>query len=229
MGRRFDAVLFDAGGVLVLPDPTVIGPLLAPYGAATDYATLHRAHYAAMRAQDTAGQGLDDWGVYDLAYVAAAGIADDEREEAAVLLGRTRSPLLWRYPISGAADALRGLADAGVLIGVVSNASGQIEQALRRFAVCQVGEGPCVPVACVVDSHTVGVAKPDPAIFDFAFHALPVELDRERVAYVGDSVRNDVRGAEAAGLHGLHLDPYDDHPDATHERIAALTDLLAWT
>ena len=25
---RFDAVLFDAGGVLVLPDPTVLGPLL---------------------------------------------------------------------------------------------------------------------------------------------------------------------------------------------------------
>ena len=29
---RFDAVLFDAGGVLVLPDPTVIGPLLVQYG-----------------------------------------------------------------------------------------------------------------------------------------------------------------------------------------------------
>jgi hypothetical protein len=30
MGARFDAVLFDAGGVLVLPDPTVLG---APAGA----------------------------------------------------------------------------------------------------------------------------------------------------------------------------------------------------
>lgn len=229
MGRRFDAVLFDAGGVLVLPDPTVIGPLLAPYGAATDYATLHRAHYAAMRAQDRDGHGLDDWPVYDAAYVRAAGIDEAEIDEAAVLLGRTRSPLLWRYPIAGAADALRGLADAGVLIGVVSNASGQIEQALRRFAVCQVGEGPCVPVACVVDSHTVGVAKPDPAIFDFAFHQLPPGIERARVAYVGDSVRNDVRGAQAAGLHALHLDPYDDHADADHERLRSLTDLLVWT
>ncbi len=25
---RFDAVLFDAGGVLVLPDPTVLGPVV---------------------------------------------------------------------------------------------------------------------------------------------------------------------------------------------------------
>ena len=224
--RRLDAVLFDAGGVLVLPDPTVIGPLLAPYGADPSYACLHRAHYAGMRAQDTRGAGLDDWAVYDLAYVTAAGVPEHEAEEAAVLLGRTRSPLLWRYPIEGASATLRGLADAGVPIGVVSNASGQIEQALRRFAVCQVGEGDCVPVSCVVDSEVVGVAKPDPAIFTFALDVLG--LGPERVAYVGDSVRNDVQGAQAAGLVALHLDPYDDHADADHERIRALSDLLAF-
>ena len=227
MGRRFDAVLFDAGGVLVLPDPTVLGPLLSPYGALTTYAAHHRAHYAAMRAQDTDGNGLDDWDVYDAAYVRAVGVPEDEADEAALLLGRTRSPLLWRFPIEGAATALHGLAEAALPIGVVSNASGQIEQALRRFAVCQVGEGPCVPVACVVDSEVVGVAKPGPRIFTIALDVLG--LAPERVAYVGDSVRNDVRGAEAAGLHPLHLDPYDDHPDATHERIRFLTDLLAWT
>ena len=37
---------------------------------------------------------------------------------------------------------------------------------------------------------------------------------------------NDVRGAQAAGLVALHLDPYDDHPDADHERIRDLTDLF---
>ena len=35
MSLPLDAVLFDAGGVLVLPDPTVLSPLLAPYGGAT--------------------------------------------------------------------------------------------------------------------------------------------------------------------------------------------------
>ena len=33
---RFDAVWLDAGGVLVLPDPTVLGPLLAYYGGSAD-------------------------------------------------------------------------------------------------------------------------------------------------------------------------------------------------
>ena len=53
---NFDAILFDAGGVLVLPDPTVIGPLLAPYGGDTSIDAHRRAHYAAMAAKShTAG------------------------------------------------------------------------------------------------------------------------------------------------------------------------------
>ena len=56
MLSTIEAVLFDAGGVLLLPDPTVIGPLLAPYGAETSVDRLVRAHYAAMRAQDVDGQ-----------------------------------------------------------------------------------------------------------------------------------------------------------------------------
>ena len=224
MGRRFDAILFDAGGVLVLPDPTVLGPLLAPYGAATSYERHHRAHYAAMRAQDVDGDRHDDWDAYDRSYVASLGLEGDDAVEAAIVLGRTRTPLLWRYPIHGVTDALQALVDRDVPIGVVSNAEGQVEAALRRFKVCQVSKGDYVPVSCVIDSFVVGVAKPDAKIFSFALDVLGVAADR--VAYVGDSVRNDVRGAGAAGLTPLHLDPYDDHPDAPHERIRNLADLL---
>lgn len=222
---RFDAVLFDAGGVLVLPDPTVLAPLLAPYGAAVELEAHHRAHYAGMRALDTEGVVHDDWNAYNPAYVRALGVAEDEVDEAAFLLGRTRSPWLWRWPIPGATDALRALHQSGVPIGVVSNASGQIEAALRRAGVCQVGDGEGAPVWVVVDSHVVGVEKPDPAIFTPAVEALGIEP--RRIAYVGDSVINDVVGATAAGLHPLHLDPYDLHGDAAHERIRSLAELPA--
>jgi FMN phosphatase YigB (HAD superfamily) len=220
----FAAVLFDAGGVLVLPDPTVLGPLLAPYGAATSADAHRRAHYGAMRALDVDGEVHDDWSVYNKAYVRLLGVSDEDEVEAAFLLGRTRSPWLWRWPVPGATDVLRVLAAAGVPIGVVSNASGQIEATLRRAGVCQVGPGAGAPVVVVVDSHVVGVAKPDPAIFAPALDALG--LPPARVAYVGDSVINDVVGARAAGLHPLHLDPYDDHPGAEHDRIGSLADLL---
>ena len=33
---RFEAIWLDAGGVLVLPDPDVLGPLLAYYGGSGD-------------------------------------------------------------------------------------------------------------------------------------------------------------------------------------------------
>jgi putative hydrolase of the HAD superfamily len=71
----------------------------------------------------------------------------------------------------------------------------------------------------------VGVAKPDPAIFAHGLQALG-NPDPSRVAYVGDSVTMDVEASAAAGLHPIHLDPYDDWPDATWERITALADLL---
>jgi putative hydrolase of the HAD superfamily len=219
-----DAVLFDAGGVLLLPDPTVLAPLLAPYGANTSTESLVRAHYAAMRTQDFEGKVHDDWHVYDNAYVAACGVPEHERDEAATILGATRTAHLWRWPIVPSVVALRSLHEAGVPIGVVSNAAGQIESVLRRFGVCQVGEGDGVPVVIIIDSTIVGVAKPDPAIFSFALDVL--DAKPEHVAYVGDSYANDVVGARAAGMRPFLLDPYDDHAGADYERIKAVADLV---
>jgi len=179
-----------------------------------------------MRAQDRVWGEGEDWLPYDEAYVRAAGVPDHEIAEAAELLGRTRNSLLWRYPIPGAVDALRALNQRGVPIGIVSNATGQIERALQRAGICQAGEGAGARVEVVVDSHIVGVAKPDPRIFSFALIALSTIVPH-RIAYVGDSVHNDVHGARAAGLTPLHLDPFDDHPDAQHERIRSLAEVLA--
>jgi putative hydrolase of the HAD superfamily len=227
VSARIDAFLFDAGGVLVLPDPTVLGPTLALYGGSLAFDRHERAHYLGMAAKSEQGAEEKDWRAYDLAYVAAVGVPEEDRDEAALVLGRTRSAWLWRYPITSSVAALRSLHDRGVPIGVVSNASGQIETVLRRVRVCQLGPGDGVPVLCVVDSHVVGVAKPDPRVFASALDV--IGLSPERVAYVGDSVTMDVGGARAAGLPAVLLDPYDDHPGADFERIKDLRELLAWS
>lgn len=224
---RFDAILFDAGGILVLPDPDVLGPLLAYYGGDPAVSTHRRAHYAGMAAKSLAGSGETVWDDYDVAYVRAVGVPEHDVAEAAMVLSRTRNAHLWRWAIPESVDALRALAAAGVPIGVVSNASGQVEAALRRSGVCQVGDGPGASVRIVVDSHVVGVAKPDPAIFEPAlvhFAGTP----RDRIAYVGDSITMDVAGARAAGLHPILLDPYGDHPEADFDRVASLAELLAF-
>ena len=126
-----------------------------------------------------------------------------------------------------AASALDALATAGVPLGVVSNASGQIEDVLSRSGVCQVGDGPHVSMRVIVDSHVVGVSKPDPRIFDFALG----HFDRRRAARdrlrrrLGDDGRR--CGARGAGLHPILLDPYDDHPDADFDRLRSLSELTA--
>ncbi len=224
---RFDAVLFDAGGVLVLPDPTVLRPLLAPYGGIDDTAVHRRAHYAGMARKSRERSDERDWYSYNVAYVAAVGVHRDSLDHAVEVLDHTRSAHLWRWPIPETLQALRMLSNAGVPMGVVSNASGQIEEVLRRSGVCQTGDGPGTSMRIVIDSHVVGVAKPDPRIFD---HALPhfAEFDPARILYVGDSVTMDIASARAAGLYPVLIDPYDDHAGADFERVTSVHEIVAW-
>lgn len=223
--REIDAVLFDAGGIFVIPDPTVLAPLLRYFGASDDLEAYHRAHYRAMAAKSAAGSPESDWSRYDLAYVQSVGVPSSEQTHAAQILGRTRNAWLWRWPLHESVAALRELHQRQIPIGVVSNASGQIEDILARSGVCQVGEGAGVPVRVIVDSHIVGIAKPDPRIFDFGLAALG-SVDRSRVAYVGDSVTMDIGGARAAGLFPVLLDPHDDHQGADFHRVRSLLELL---
>jgi putative hydrolase of the HAD superfamily len=226
LAQNFDAILFDAGGILLLPDPTVLGPLLAYHGGDPSVAGHRRAHYAGMAAKSAAGSNEQFWHDYNDAYVRAVGVPDDQVEFAATVLERTRNAYIWRWPIPESVRAIEGLFEAGVPIGVVSNASGQIAEVLAQSRVCQEGEGPYTTMRVIIDSHLVGVAKPDPHIFDFALAHFD-GIERSRIAYVGDSVTMDVGGARAAGLHPILLDPYDDHPGADFQRLRSLEELLA--
>jgi FMN phosphatase YigB (HAD superfamily) len=166
-----------------------------------------------------------DWTVYRRAYLASLGVDEGDLDDAVDAMSRVWSALIWRFRIEESVAALWRLAAAGVPAGVVSNASGQIEAVLRNEGVCQVGPGAGVPVACVVDSHVAGVAKPDPRIFDGALAALG-DVEPGRVAYIGDSAINDIGGALAAGLVPLQLDPFDDYAEFEHERIRSVHDVL---
>jgi putative hydrolase of the HAD superfamily len=214
MSARFDAVLFDAGGVLVLPDPTVLAPLLAPYGGDRSIESHRRAHYAAMAAKSRHRADEADWDAYNVTYVEMVGCRPEIRDHAVEVLDHTRTPFLWRWAIPETLTALAKLSAADVPIGVVSNASGQIERVLRHAEICTTDGGGGVRVRVIVDSHVVGVAKPDPRIFD-------------RIAYVGDSVTMDVDSATRAGLHPLLLDPYGDHDGAEYETIGSVDQIMS--
>ena len=231
MTKRFDALLFDAGGVFVVPDPLTTGMVLEPFGGTTNLARLVRCHYAGMAAIDEATMNqaacsIDQisWVSYRLAYAREAGVATEKVDAAANALLKVFSAFLWRFPLHESVAGLWRLHLAGVRIGIVSNASGQIERTLANENVCQVGEGAGVPVLIVTDSHVVGIAKPEPQIFDEAIQVMNVPSDR--IAYIGDSYVNDVGGAQNAGIHPLLLDPFGFHQDKDCERIESLHELV---
>jgi putative hydrolase of the HAD superfamily len=225
------AVLLDVGGVITTPDHEMLRLGLAPAGADPSEADLDRAHYAGMSALDAGflATGTLDWRQYDAAVARSVGVTED-RIGAAVegLEAAWRHIRGWHRIVPGALEGLRRLASTGVNLGVVSNADGTVAEQLVAAQVLQVGAGHGVEVAVVVDSTVVGIEKPDPRIFTVALDALGVApADVARVVHVGDSIFADVRGAQAAGLRPLHLDPYDDCPAAPddHEHVRSLSEV----
>lgn len=217
----FDALLFDAGGVLLLPDPKVFRKLLEPFGAAPDDATCDHAHYIGMREVDRLG--VADWRAVDDVVARALGVAEEHLAAAGEAVSQIYLDSTW-VPIPGAAEALLDLQARGYPLAVVSNASGTMEQQLLEGDICSVDGTTHARVAVVVDSHVVGVEKPDPRIFDIALEALGGP-DRSRCAYVGDTVHFDVAGARAAGLTPLHVDPFELCPDDDHDHLRSVAEL----
>jgi putative hydrolase of the HAD superfamily len=215
----FEAVLVDAGGVLLLPDPEAMRRVLAPYGAAPDDATCRRAHYDGMAALDHLGRL--DWPSVDAVVARSAGVPGDRVADAVGAVTALYLSEPW-VPIDGAPQALLALQGAGYRLAVVSNAEGTVEKQLADHRICSVDTGDVAGVAVVVDSAHIGVEKPDPAIFGYALAALAVEP--AHCVYLGDSVHFDVNGARAAGILPLHVDPFELCARDDHGHVRSLPD-----
>ena len=86
MPKRFDAVLFDAGGIFVIPEPVSTGMAIAPFGGTSDHAVLVRCHYAGMEALDAVASKRSDksidkitWDIYRHAYLRSAGVEEESK------------------------------------------------------------------------------------------------------------------------------------------------------
>ncbi len=212
-----------------MPDYAEQQAALRRAGVTARPADLDRGHYLGIRAWDVAAATSDaGWRAYAAALAGAAGAGPAVLEAATdALLEVFATSAIWRRRRDDPAAALRALRSAGLAVIVVSNSDGTVEAALRTAAICQVGPGPGVEVAAVLDSSVVGAAKPDPRIFGLALAAAGVAA-REAL-HVGDSVRADVEGARVAGVRPVHFDPYAicRGRDHAHVRsLAGLADLL---
>lgn len=122
---------------------------------------------------------------------------------------------LWDDPLPGAAECLTRLREAGIRVGVVSNADGRIAETLDRAGLASL-------LDVIVDSTVVGVFKPDPAIFD---HALaPLGLEPAETWYLGDTVAYDAVAADAAGLVSWVIDHAGLHTVDHPRRVRSLAE-----
>jgi putative hydrolase of the HAD superfamily len=163
--------------------------------------------------------GKADWPTVDRVVARTAGVPEDRLDDALEAIERIYLAEDW-VPAPGAAAALLVLETAGLALAIVSNATGRMEQMLLEHRICGLDGGAMARVAVVVDSHVVGVEKPDRRIFSFALTAL--DVPPERCVFVGDSVHFDVEGARNAGIRPIHLDPFDLCPDTDHAHFVSL-------
>lgn len=209
------AVLFDVGNTLAHLDYGFLCEALAAVGGPhTDEDRFGRADAEVRQAgipRETADPTADDRRLPAQArffrrYMGAVaarlsadafGVALAERAYAE---HRQRELGLWSRLDPDAPGLLRDLTNAGLRLAVVSNADGRVREQLDRLGLLPWFDP-------VVDSHEVGVAKPDPAIFRFALDRLGVPP--AEALYVGDMLDTDVLGARRAGLAAVLYDRFD--------------------
>ncbi|MGH8935186.1 MAG: HAD family hydrolase [Acidimicrobiia bacterium] len=197
---RPKAILFDAGGTMVHIDPELLGDLLEPVAGTRPPPELVRESFHRCVAEFSPGLARD-WELgWPRRYLELCGIEGQAAVDAFLSVRG-----LFVAPIPGARDALEVLREAGIRAAAVSNSDGGARYSLERAGLLDLFE-------FVVDSHEVGVEKPDPAIFRIALDRLG--LPAERVWHVGDSYFHDIGGARAAGLaEAVLVDPLGLAPE----------------
>jgi len=214
------AVLFDAGNTLVFLD---YARLAQEVGAALNLPLttegLSRHVAAATRAMELAAEADQARAAaYLEALFLLGGVPRDRLSEVRSCLGRMhRERHLWSSVAARSAESLSRLRRAGLLLGVVSNSDGRVEEALRAAGLREYFD-------VVVDSGLMGVEKPDPRIFHAALTALGVAP--EEALYVGDLYEVDVLGARAAGIEAVLLGPPEDGTVERCRMAASIEELV---
>lgn len=230
-----DAVLFDAGGTLGRLDFEWMAACARELGAALDAATLRAAELEGRRWLDRSC-GMREGGATTVALPTPLAVTDPHPYFVGMLTAagvpegwvpriverwwaRQSDVGLWLCVNEGAPEALAGVRALGLRRAVVSNSDGRAEQHTRDWGVRDELE-------FVIDSQLVGVAKPDPRIFELALDRM--RLTAERVLYVGDIRCGDEVGSRAAGLHFVLIDPDGTYVAPGGARIACIADLPLW-
>ena len=217
-------ILFDAGGTLVYLDYAFLARELRRAGIAVSLRAIRLAEYAAKAEIDRrlfGAVGDTDETRRRPYFVALLDHLGVESSRAAMLIehfdAAHKQDNLWRKMLPSTPAVLSVLRNRGLTLGVISNADGRIGSILQKCGIAELFD-------TVIDSHEVGVEKPDPHIFALALERLHVHPNQ--ALYVGDIYGIDVIGAERAGLSSVLLDPLGGYDGVSCRKIRHLRQLL---
>ena len=134
------------------------------------------------------------------------------------LVVNTQNSANWDQILPGTRDALERIREQ-YAIAVISNADGKIDAVLQRCGICDC-------FACITDSGTVGLEKPNPAIFAAALRGM--KADPAESLYVGDVYSVDYVGARNAGMQAVLFDVSGAYRGQEFPRVESLTELESW-
>jgi putative hydrolase of the HAD superfamily len=205
---KIKAVFFDAGGTLFRPYPSVgevYSEVARAHGLETDPAKLEsifhslwekRDGLASLASHSSEKEEKNWW--HSLVWEVFSSLGTVENFDAFFdeLYDRFASPETWCL-FEDALPALREMKKSKKIVGIVSNWDS------RLFRICK-GLGLEPYLDFILASAVVGAAKPSPKIFQEALRRAGVQP--EEAIHVGDSLEDDIRGAEQAGIRAVFLD-----------------------
>ena len=223
--RSVSFVFLDAGGTLVDVEYRYLREVLVGPGAdgqppdeAFERGEREARAWFLGRMRE-GGAPLDAWKGYFERVYRGAGVSENRLPDLLDRLWeRNLRDGLWHRPVSGAAETLERLERAGFRLAVISNAEGRVADDLAQAGLARWFE-------TIVDSHEVGVAKPDPRIFEIALGRMGARP--EEAVYVGDIHAFDVVGARAAGLQAILIDRWGLQEDSDSLRVGRIEDVTA--
>lgn len=142
------------------------------------------------------------------------------RRDLYVRLGQWFSEGWWLMKVfRDVRPAMHRLRLRGYQLAVVSNWEPSLEEVLDHL-------GLRFYFTTVVISSVEGVWKPDPRLFEIALQRCGIQP--EEAVSVGDDIERDLVAAARAGLAGILLDRFGDHPEYSPrvENLAELADRL---
>jgi putative hydrolase of the HAD superfamily len=216
--QQLHAVLFDVDFTLAKPGPD-LGPegyrrLGERFGLTLDPARYDEARIAAVADLERHPELDHDeqiWVEFTVRIIAGMGGGGEGLRACALEMVRA-----WEHShnfelYDDVLPVLEELRRHRLKIGLVSNTARDLEHFVGHHGL---------DVDAVVSSGHFGKTKPHPSIFEHVLERL--DVPPALAAMVGDSIDDDIEGAEALGMRALLLDREGRYPD----RGGRLTDLL---